>query len=215
MLPGMSGGIGGTFNIKGLVHSTSGTTSSGTTVAVNRPSGYQAGDIFVAVMIAVSGTGKTWTGDSGWTELVDQNATGHNMRVATLVAGAGEPSSYTFTASATAELIAHILCFRGYAYDTIGASVATLSDSGNIAMTGITSAGGILIAAAASQNFTPPPPTIGTPSGMQLIQQTGSNGGLATFYKLVSAGATGTVNSAVTVDDPGALSCGILIGLSG
>lgn len=138
------------------------------------------------------------------------------MRVARLDAGVGEPSSYTFTASATAELIAHILCFRGYAYDTIGASVATLSDSGNVAMSGITSAGGILIAAVASEIFIATPPTIGTPSGMQLVKASTSGFGyMSTFFKTISAGATGTVNSAVTVDDPGALSCGILIGLAG
>lgn len=213
MLPGMSA-IGGTFTTVGLVGTKEGTGSG--TLVINRPSGYQAGDIFVAIMACDAISGRTWTGDTGWSERIDQNADPHNMRVATLVAGTSEPSSYTFTeSSGLASTVGQILCFRGYSYDTIGASVATLTDSGNVAMTGITAAGGILIAAVVSQNIFDQNPTINAPSGMVQAERTNSFISMASFYKLVGAGATGTVNSAVTVDDPGNQSSGILIGLAG
>ena len=218
-LPGLSSaGMGGILPIKGIVSSTAGSTNSGTSLIINRPADWQIGDVFVAVMATrpSSSAARTWTGASGWTEHIDQNAKPSNMRVATLTAAGGEPSSYTFTCSGSEELIGQIICVRGYSYDVVGASVATLSDVGNVAMTGVTLAGGLLFAAVVSEVAIASYPTIDPPSGMTLVRQTSANFvRLATFYKAQGAGATGTVNSAVTPDGASAQSAGILVGVTG
>jgi hypothetical protein len=102
------------------------TTSRTTTLAIGKPAGTQQGDLMVAFM-AVNGN-CTWTGDSGWTEVIDQGAT-PSLRVAYLVAGASEPSSYTFTFSKDESKSSGVIAtFRNAAYDVVG-TISTTSPS--------------------------------------------------------------------------------------
>lgn len=104
-------------------------TASTTTVTVNKPAGTVEGDLMVAVMSGgATNLARTWTGDTGWTEVADENAV-PNLRVAYKVAGAAEGSSYTFTASlsTTYGLAASILTYRYAAYDAVS-SFASGSD---------------------------------------------------------------------------------------
>lgn len=212
MLPGITG-IGGLTNFQDPFVSYSSNTANGfSTVAVNKPTGTTSGDILVAVMMASNASGITWTGDTSWTEIYDEGDSARpSLRVAYLVAGGSEPSSYTFTASTATGLLAQIMCFRGYGYDTIGSNVV-LGGNGSLVITGLTSAGGILIGCAASASGASTP-TQSTPTGMTLVGTTtlSSAHAITSWYQFVAAGATGTRTT--TVAGTPTNSNGILVGL--
>lgn len=195
MLPGMcspQGGSGGSIILQAVATG----TGSGT-VVINKPSGTIDGDIMVAVM--QGGNSGTWTGDSGWTEIIDQGA-GPYMRAAYKVASS-EGSSYTFTYSGSGTESGFIATFRGYQYDTVSASVSILNGDGTLAITGITAAGGILIAAYALYNGAGV--TASTPSGMiPAASEASGNSGIFGFYQQVAAGATGTRSSDLLNTNP-------------
>ena len=213
MLPGLMlpAGLMGTDNT-GFQSYASGTVTNSASLVINKPTGTVSGDTLVAVMADQNGS--TWTGASGWTERVDQGAS-PGFRVAMLTAGGSEPSSYTFTSSIGITISeGMILCFRGFQYDTIGGAVSTLSGDGTLAISGITAAGGILLALAAS-NQASGSIAHTTPTGFVKVATSISSPttsvGVSAFYKQVAAGATGSVStdvSGTTVD-----SGGILLGL--
>lgn len=210
MLPGMCNVQGG-FGSRILLQSVASTNSSGApTIIVSKPVGTVSGDILVGGMGAT--LDRTWTGDSGWTEIVDQGVA-PSLRAAYLVAGGSEPSSYTFTGSANVNGSGIISCFRGFVYDTASASASTLSGDGDLSISGITVAGGILIAIVATTSGSPI--SHSTPSGFQLAGSKGDagsfNGFVSVFWKEVAAGATGSVTS--TIGSSTSTSSGILIAL--
>ncbi len=104
-----------------LISQASGTAGTTTTLTINKPTGTREGDLMIS---AVNGDAQaTWTGDTGWTEVADQNAR-PSLRIAYKVAGASEGASYTFTASSTGNLSGTIATYRNGAYDAIG-TIAT------------------------------------------------------------------------------------------
>ena len=195
MLPGMSS-VQGAFTGTTKLQATATGSGSGT-VVINKPTGTIDGDIMVAVMHG--GNGGTWTGDTGWTEVIDQGVT-PNLRAAYKVASS-EGSSYTFTYSGSGSERGFIATFRGYQYDTASASVTLLNGDGTLAITGITAAGGILIAAYALTNGAGLGAT--TPSGMtSMVSDLSGSSGMAAFWQEVAAGATGTRSSNITGTNP-------------
>ncbi len=92
-------------------------TVNSTSLVINKPTGTQQGDLMIAFMAGESAG--TWTGDTGWTEVVDANVK-FALRAAYKVAGASEGASYTFTSSSSRILSGAILTYRGAAYDAIG-----------------------------------------------------------------------------------------------
>ena len=178
-------------------HATGGANVSAS-LAINKPTGTVSGDILVALMGAQSGP--TWTGDTGWTERVDHGAD-PSLRLATLGAGGSEPSSYTFTSSFLTVSSGLIACFRGLQYDTIGGAVSTLTGDGTLTISGITAAGGILIAAVIS-NDASGSIAHSTPSGFvkiaTVISPVNAYVGASLFYKEVAAGSTGSVATDIT-----------------
>ncbi len=193
----------------GLVAYTSAALTSNTaSLVLNKPTGTADGDLMVAFMWGrLSAT--TWTGDTGWTEALDQGAA-PAMRVAWKVA-ASEGSSYTFTASSSAERPAGaILTYRKASIDAVGASVVTTADASAIVASGVTAAGGILLAFYASAIA---PDTFTTPTGMAsvtgLITDTFDNAGNI-FAQKITAGSTGTRSSTPSAS---AAHGGILISL--
>lgn len=176
-----------------------GVSNNALTVTVNKPVGTTEGDVLVAVMGAGGDfNADTWTGDTGWTERVSA-ATAPFLRVATLSAGASEPSSYTFTLVSPAPqvpgMFCIILCTRNTQWDTIG---SLYSGAAPVTMSGITAAGGLLIAAVADYGATPP--SHSTPSGMitTTTEDSVNGGGVSAFYANVLAGATGSKTSTGT-----------------
>lgn len=110
-----------------FVASATGSTASGTTLTIDKPSSPNAtleGDLMIAFMCA--NNNRTWTGDTDWIEIADQG-TNPNIRIAYKVAGASEGSSYTFTASSSAALAGGIITYRYASYDTIG-TITTATD---------------------------------------------------------------------------------------
>lgn len=94
------------------------TTAVGTTLVINKPTGTLENDLMIAFM--ANDGNASWSGDTGWTEVLDySNST--RLRIAYKVAGASEPSTYTFTASTSQLLSGVILTYRGAVYDAIGA----------------------------------------------------------------------------------------------
>lgn len=123
MIQGASG-TGGVAAIEFVASAQAGTAAS--TLTINKPAGVQSGDL----LIALCGTkaGRTWTGDTGWTEVIDQGVA-PSTRVAYLIAGGSEPATYTFTSSSSDALSGVIAAFRYAAYDTIG-TISTTATSG-------------------------------------------------------------------------------------
>lgn len=111
-----------------------GSDTATTTITINKPTGTVEGDLMIAVM--VSDEARTWTGDTDWTEVRDGAP-----RIAYKVAGASEPSSYTFTCALSRRSRGVILTYRNAVYDTIGAvdtsspyspAGITMSDTGRL-----------------------------------------------------------------------------------
>lgn len=104
-------------------------TNSGATVVANKPTGTDVDDLMVAFMCNNAAGGRLWSPPSGWTAVVNQNAS-PNISVCYKVAGASEPSTYTWTlsGSATSNVIV-IATYRGAVYDTVGTISTALSGS--------------------------------------------------------------------------------------
>jgi hypothetical protein len=212
MLPGMSS-IGGFVASEPyfLQSYTQGTANISASLTINKPVGTISGDFLIGTMASQSGN--TWTGASGWTERIDQGVA-PTGRAATLVAGGSEPSSYTFTDGTASISVGMVLCFRGLQYDTIGGAASTLTGDGTLNITGITSAGGIIIAIVWS-NDASGSIAHSTPSGFAKIATAISSPntfvGVSAFYKQVSAGATGTVG--INITGTTGENAGVLLGL--
>ncbi len=212
MLPGMSG-IGGfagseeTF----LQSYITGTANFSASLIINKPVGTVSGDFLIGTMASQSGG--TWTGASGWTERIDQGVA-PTGRAATLMAGGSEPSSYTFTDSSLSVSVGMIMCFRGLQYDTIGGAADTLTGDGTLNITGITSAGGIIVALVWS-NQASGSIAHSTPAGFAKVATAISSPntyvGVSAFYKRVNAGATGGIS--INITGTTGENAGILLGL--
>lgn len=105
-------------------------TVSSTSLTINRPGGTRQNDLLVAFLLSGGGTqGAGGWSSTGWT--FANNLTGGNNRpfnaIAYKIVGAGEASSYTFTAATSRTLSGSIIAYRNAAYDTVG----TATDSTN------------------------------------------------------------------------------------
>ena len=95
--------------------------STSANLTIDKPAGTLEGDLMVAFLAAGGGD---WGHPSGWTEVGDTNG----YAVSYKVAGASEPSSYTFSLSSSLfRLSGAIVTYRDAAYDAIG-SFATPDD---------------------------------------------------------------------------------------
>lgn len=184
-----------TASIITLVGTSSNETSNGSsTVTVNKPTGVVSGNLLIAIM-AGGASSITWTGDTGWTEVADQNAS-PNLRVAYKVAGSSEPASYTFTTSSAVNKSAIVAAFSNASYGQIGSfgTVVVTSSTSTVTAPSITIAGsGSVLLAAFGANG-----AIGTgwgtaPSGMSIaaVEEGAVNAATALYYASVSSGVSG------------------------
>jgi hypothetical protein len=178
-------------------------------VVVSR-TGTLSSDFQLAFMGSNNDTGTTWTGDIGWTEDIDQNAT-PDLRVAH-IASSGTSTSWTFTNSGTSSKAkrAIVLTFRGVTYDAIG-SIAINSGTTTITTPSMTaaSANTLLLMVCFSRGTT----AFSTPSGMSPVASGGGVGDTsvwAAFSQRVSSGATGS-RSTTCATNP---SAAVLVSLS-
>lgn len=86
-----------TANIPQYIDRTTFTASwpAPTTSNINKPAGTQSGDLLIA-MVAIDESGVNIVPPVGWTELRDVNTATARTAVFYLIAGASEPSAYTF-----------------------------------------------------------------------------------------------------------------------
>jgi len=168
-------------------------STSGSTLAINKPTGTVQGDLMIAFMSSGgTSTSRTWTVPSGWTEIVDQN-TAPNFLIAYKVAGASEGSSYTFTMSSTAnDKAGTILTYRNAAYDVVG---SLSEDAATLTLSSITASASnsVLIAAL----FRPASSITITQNGgstmtVRVTDNDGASPSFRIFDESVPSGATGT-----------------------
>lgn len=146
-------------------------SGSSSSLVINKPAGTAAGDLMVAIVGVGDGipTTRSWTGDTGWTEVADEgNSPG--LRVAWKIA-ASEGSSYTFTCSGSTLLGGSILTYRGTHQTTpisvVGAVGRDTSASNGTTLTaaGVTVPSNLSILIAAF-NTTGESVTLSTPTNM-------------------------------------------------
>lgn len=183
-----------------------GTTNS---LVIAKPAGLVSGNLLIAVMCTDGGGSRTWTGDTSWTEVYDENSV-PNLRVAYLVAGSAEPANYTFTLSGAAiDSAGFVMAFERATYDSIGAVATSLgvndivAPSINFSLPGVVL--GIYVKASASGTFT-------TPAGMSalLADSDVNSPSMAIFSQFSNIGATGTRTSTPIAGNTNA---GILLGM--
>jgi putative Ig domain-containing protein len=91
-------------------------SASAASLVINKPAGVAAGDVLLAG-IAVRGA-PTLTTPSGWTKVMEHTTTGSTplrQAVYAKLAGASEPSTYTFTYSTSVRSAGTIVSYRGAA----------------------------------------------------------------------------------------------------
>lgn len=185
------------------------TITSGTDLVINKPTGTIENDLMIAVMATSTNLPRAWTGDTGWTEVADQNASlGNNLRVAYKVAGASEGSSYTFTLSSTGYLESGcILTYRYAAYDTIG-NFTTFTNPLVLPSISPSASQSMLIAAGSERTASV---TVGTPTSMTaLVTDNNANApSYGVFGQIVASGPVGTRSMAAGNNSPSGITLSI------
>jgi hypothetical protein len=90
----------------------SNTSFSTTSVVVSKPTGTVENDFLLAYAIAMTGTTLAPSGTT-WTERFDLSGSGSDVSLYSRLAGASEPSTYTFAGSSTTDYIAGVIAFSG------------------------------------------------------------------------------------------------------
>ena len=203
-----AGVLSGTAQGPILLSTSSGSAVGTTALVINIPVGVLSGHLLVAVMCSSVNSNQTWGGDTGWTERLDQNAPA-NIRVATLIAGSAEPSSYTFTISAGGNLQGFILAFANASYDNVGVcGTSTLSNPVNAGSTTFSVSGlllGFFAQTVASGTFS-------APTGMNLvIADTNLTSPSATVF--IENGVSGATGIRTSTSSASGNSSACLIGL--
>lgn len=168
-------------------------SASTTPLVISRPSGTVSGDLLIAIMFA-NGAG-TWTGDTGWTEVLDSSLS-PSHRVAYKTMGSSEPSSYSFTHSdSTRALGGFILAYRNAAYELIGTEQRATSGTATANSVTSSATGRTAIASFVwSGNFE----SGDAPSGWVLrAEKTGSSPVGWVYSRNVSVGTTGIATTSV------------------
>lgn len=105
-------------------------TTNGTTLAINKPTGVQTGDLLLAGLTVNSGS--SITAPAGWTAVPEAVATtgSSKWQLFSKYATASEAASYTFTMSGSSKHAGGITALRGTAASNPVNAVATSSSSG-------------------------------------------------------------------------------------
>ncbi len=199
-----------------FVSASSGHANSASTISLGRPSGLRQGDVMIA-QIGTQGAARVNT-PTGWTLVRgDYNGTHANSYVFWKRAGTSEPSSYSWTISASSRIAGGIVAYRNVLPD--GNPIDAHGSRDNAASTNIvapsittTTEGAYLVglfSAASEKNetnlsFTPP-------SGMAerydlSSQAKGANQNVVVTHAsagLTTAGATGTRTARLSAARPG------------
>lgn len=210
---GLRAALSGPPSVNYVAFSQTQTTVAGTTLVLNRPAGTNEGNLMLAIYCDDGAIG-TWTPDTGWTEIIDHGVgTRPSFGIAYKIAGASEPSSYTFTSINSRRFGGAILTFGGAAYDVIGSVslTETLSVQTAPAIT-LSSSGSGVIAVFVSGNGSKSWSNVsgGLVSAAADSDTTGPSYGI--YYQTgLSAGSTGTKSA--TISSNAGNFAAILVGL--
>lgn len=195
-------------------------SNSQTSITVNKPSGTVQGDVMVAIVYWNANCGAL-TVPSGWISATERlqltSATGewsNNVFMHYKVAGASEPSSYTWTATNAVRSNAAISTFSGVSNSTpvnvsansyvwsTGAPSAALSPNLTTTVNNAMLVLGTSLDQGSGGSFTPA-------SGMTTaILTSGGNGPLGLFYSIQAASGSTGVKSTPTTAPEGNASAG-------
>ncbi len=214
-LPGMFAPLGGMGNHPlPYVSYASGGAIFSSSLVITRPSGGNPGALLIAAMCSQGSTDGTWSGASGWTEVLEQSPS-PELRIAYKVASVSEPSNYTFTHSeGDSNYHGHIVSLPVNAYDEAGA-IVTRSGNGDLIVGGVTmDEDGYIVCFVASDSTNSP--SFSTPSGMTLLGTTNTNScQLSSFYEAVASGASGSRTCAISSTPNGGSYAGAIVGGKG
>ena len=171
--------------------------SGGSTLTLSAPAGIQSGDVLVAHVV-VRSAGNVITPPAGWGLVLRQNSTGSIATAAYVkVAGASEPSSYTWSFGTAGQASGGIAAYTGVNTTTpVDASHAQYNDSSsNVNNTGVTTtaANDMLVYAVGITTAT----TVNVPAGFtQQWSATSSSTTTSEMSQEVfpAVGATGTIH---------------------
>lgn len=171
-------------------------TASGNSITIPKPSGTVEGDLLIA-SIYWNDRNQDPTPPSGWTLLnfVPSGATSSSIGAWFKVAGASEPSDYTWTSTGSVSRRAGtIACFSG-SYDADPEDAAVVTTDGSATSAGITTVSDCAMVVYLSGVDAAPGATWTEPSGWT---SAGPDNGTAStyigYYYPGTAGATGTIS---------------------
>lgn len=114
-----------TISYRASAAANTGSSTTATSLAVNKPTGTAAGDVLLAAF-TIKDTSPTITPPAGWTLAGDiTNGTAHRTLVYWKAAGSGEPASYTFTWSTAAKAAAGVAAYVNVDQTTPVAAMTT------------------------------------------------------------------------------------------
>lgn len=182
--------------------------SNNTAITGNKPANTNENDLLIAILADY--INRTYTPPSGWTEVLDNG----RLNICYKIAGASEPSTYTWTPSAGTRSCLLICTYRNAAYDTIGTVSTTVSGTTQTAPAiTLASSGSTLFAvfaAASSNNLSYSNQTAGL---NVLLSDSDSNTPSMTVYTQdnVSSGSTGnkSADASATPINPSCVLFGI------
>lgn len=192
-----------------FVSSATGEVATSANLVISKPTGVTSGMLLVACM--ASGGAVSWSGDTGWTEVLDQSAS-PSIRIAYKVATGSEPASYTFISGNSSFNHSGIVCaFSSASYDTVGVVGVSEPIVTAPSITASQNSSVCLAFYACSSSGV----TFATPTGFSLISKNPTSGFAPNFFlfqKQISSGATGDVTS----DSGGTVGvrAGVLLSLS-
>lgn len=116
---------------------TSKTQAGATTIVMNKPGSVASGDVMYAYIY--EGNSNTHVTAPGWTEVAFRAVDASNCVTALrLVAGGAEPSTYTFTGSASGLINGHIIALIGVDNTTPEDAVATINSGSDGSLEALT-----------------------------------------------------------------------------
>jgi hypothetical protein len=165
------------------------TTATTSIITMNKPTGTVSGDLMVA-FITKSGGQDTYTQPIGWTELIDIGTAGRTFMVAYKVAGASEPTDYSWVGLFTGNNKAgNIITFRNASYDAT-AGVASNNTTTAPSVTATTNNSWLLLIGRTTTAST----TITFAGATTIVSDSDANAPSSVIqYKEVNSGATGTI----------------------
>ena len=177
-----------------LVGTSQGSSAGNSTLAAaSTPAAIMPGDLVIGV-VSNNGAAGTWTPPTGYTELVDQNAT-PNLSIAWKLWVAGDSTTPTWTSTVSSQTVINYMVFRNALIDQTGTLGSVTTGTAATTATAITTSvnNTLVIAAFAGSNGS----TFSVPTGFyQILHYNVSNTPNTVFGKwTTTAGTTGTVTT--------------------